>query len=237
MKLVKLYIVRLTSGFNFRLFFVIIIFKVGGHMDFLKMEAFVKKTLEENNAIKPKKEAHKFRSRYEHSIRVYKWCKKLVYDLPNCNKDILYTAAIFHDVGYSCGKDSHANNSKEIFLKYAKDNNFDDNFSNEVARIISLHSNKELLNDKNSSDELIILLEADLLDEEGCMGIVWDLLAKGYNGCESYQDSLNEIWKHSAHILSQDFMVTPLAKKYWEEKKLFVREFITQFEKDLFMGE
>ena len=69
------------------------------------------------------------------------------------------------------------------------------------------------------------------------MGVVWDLLAKGYNGCDSYQDSLNEIWKHSAHILSQDFMVTPLAKKYWEEKKLFVREFITQFEKDLFMGE
>ena len=199
------------------------------------MLAFVKKTLEENNAIKPLKAHHSFRSRYTHSVRIYKWCKRLVLDLPNCNKDILYTAAIFHDIGYAHGKKDHAKESAKLFLEYAKDNNFDDDFSSEVARIISLHSNKELLKDKDSTDELILLLEADLLDEEGCMGIVWDLLSKGALGCENYEDSLSEVWNHSGHILNQDYMVTPIAKKYWDEKKNFVKEFLEQFESDLFL--
>lgn len=217
------------------MFFVIIFSKVGDIMDFDKMLEYVKKTLEENNAIKPPKPNQCFRSRYTHSIRIYKWCKRLVADKPNCNTDILYTAAIFHDIGYSHGKENHAEESAKMFLEYAKENNFDVDFSNEVARIISLHSDKILLKDKNSTDELILLLEADLLDEEGCMGIVWDLLSKGALGCNNYEDSLSEIMKHSGHILNQDYMVTPIARKYWDEKKAFVNEFLEQFASDLFM--
>ncbi len=199
------------------------------------MMDFVKNMLEKHNAIKPLKPNQSFRSRYTHSIRIYKWCERLVADLPECNKDILYTAAIFHDVGYSYGKENHAEASAKIFREYGKENGFDKDFIDEVARIISLHSDKSLLKDPNSTPELIILLEADLLDEEGCMGIVWDLLSKGALGCDNYEDSLSEIWHHSGHILKQDYMVTPLARKYWDEKKQFVNEFLAQFSSDLFM--
>ena len=206
-------------------------------MDYEKMKEYVKKTLEEHNAIKPKKKEHGFRSRYTHTLRVLEWCKRIENDFDDVNKEILYTSAIFHDIGYSLGKENHANSSVIFFEKYAKENNFPDSFISEVSKNISLHSNKGLLKDPSTSKELILLLEADLLDEEGCLGIVWDLLAKGALGASTYEDSLEEVWKHSGHILTQDFMVTPLAKKYWDEKKMFVRDFLNQFEKDLFMGE
>ena len=91
---------------------------------------------------------------------------------------------------------------------------------------------------KESKDkEFIVVLEADLLDEEGSLGIVWDLLAAGQNNPNSYLDAINEIKKHSIHILSQDFMVTPTAIKVWDEKKTLVKDFISQLYEDLFVEE
>jgi len=203
-------------------------------MDFDKMLQFVKKTLEDNNAIKSKNIHHQFRSRYTHTIRVLNWAKRISSDL-KCNTDILYTACIFHDVGYAWGKENHALISSKIFEEYAKDNNLDNEFVKEVSRIISLHSNKELLNDKDSTPELILLLEADLLDEEGALGIVWDLLAYGSKGSSDYESALGEIYIHSGHILSQDFMVTEKAKEYWNKKKELVKNFIDSYKMDLFI--
>ena len=97
------------------------------------------------------------------------------------------------------------------------------------------HSNKDLLTKEETSLEMIVLLEADLMDEEGALGLVFDLLAEGTKSPDSYEIVFNEIMKHSAHILEQDFMVTPLAKKYWEEKKEFIRKFIEDLKFDLFM--
>ena len=203
-------------------------------LDFDDMLKYVKNMLVENNAIKPDNPLHQFRSRYSHTERVLGWAKRISVD-EECNKDVLYTAAIFHDVGYSKGKKEHAYTSSLIFLDYAKNHNFDQDFSLFVADIISKHSNKELLEDKNSPIELILLLEADLLDEEGALGIGWDLLALGASNVDSYYDAIPGLLKHSGHILNQDYMKTKLAKKYWDEKKELVRNFIEEFKKDLFM--
>ncbi|MDE7106165.1 MAG: hypothetical protein K2O22_03275, partial [Anaeroplasmataceae bacterium] len=81
----------------------------------------------------------------------------------------------------------------------------------------------------------VVLLEADLMDEEGALVIVFDLLAEGYKTPASYDTVFNEIMIHSAHILDQDYMVTPLAKKFWEEKKQFIQKFIEDLKFDLFM--
>ena len=200
------------------------------------MLEYVYDVLKENNAIKPKKPTQFFRSRATHTYRVFEWCKRIIVDRPNCNEEILYTAAIFHDAGYAISKENHAAYSVKIFKSYAEKNNFDPKFVNEVSKIIAVHSDKSLLKDENSSDELILLLEADLLDEEGAMGIVWDLLSQGFLGCDTYEIALDAIWTHSAHILNQDYMVTPLAKKIWEEKKELVGNFIKNLEADLFLG-
>jgi uncharacterized protein len=89
----------------------------------------------------------------------------------------------------------------------------------------------------SKNPEFIIVLEADLLDEEGSLGIVWDLLAAGQKNAMSYLDAIDEIKKHSIHILSQDFMKTPTAIKIWDEKKNLVKDFVSQLYEDLFMEE
>lgn len=203
------------------------------NLNFDEMLKYAEVTLYANDMERRERSKHSFRSRYKHITRVLGWCKRIEKDL-ECDKDVLYTSAIFHDVGYSVNKEGHAKYSAEMFLKYANEHNFDKDFTDKVYDIILKHSNKEYLNNKDSSNELILLLEADLLDEEGALGLVWDLMARGAKHSISYDEALDEIETHSGHILEQDYMVTPTAKMYWNKKKKFVKEFIDEFKFDLF---
>lgn len=203
-------------------------------MDYEKMFSFVNNILKENNAIKPKRKDQCFRNRYEHSVRVFKWAKRLASDFENIDLDVCLTACIFHDVGYAYGHEEHPVNSVKIFKEYASENNLDPLFVEKVSDIIYVHSDKSLLKNPNSSAELIIMLEADLMDEEGALGVVWDLFSEGMTNPDSFDCGLETLYKHSAHILNQDYMVTPLAKKIWNEKKELVKDFILQLKEDLF---
>ena len=205
-------------------------------MNYEEMLEFVKKTLESTDKIKPNNPMHAFRNRYLHSYRVYMWARRIADDL-ECNREVLYTAAIFHDVGYSVEKNNHAMHSEMIFRRYAVAHNFDASFTDSVAGAIALHSHKELLNDPATPAELILLMEADLLDEEGALGIAWDLLARGAKGAKDYTESLEALKIHSGHILNQDYMVTKRAKMYWNHKKELVRSFINELVSDLFLEE
>lgn len=205
-------------------------------MDYKKMLDFVRKTLEENDAIKPRNVHHQFRDRAKHSYRIYRWVERLSPDYPDADLEVAKTAAIFHDVGYAIAKKEHAFYSAEIFKKYATNNNFPADFTNKVFYIIENHSNKDLLKTTDNK-ELILVLEADLLDEEGAMGLMWDLMAAGSKGVEEYEDGMEELYIHSCHILGQDFMVSPIAKKYWDEKKKLVSDYLLQIKEDLFIEE
>lgn len=208
---------------------------MGDDMDYNTMLVYVENALKENNALYHSK--FSFRNRFKHIQRVFQWCKRIMVDCPNCNREMLLTAAIFHDVGYSYGKKDHAKKSAEIFLKYAVEHDFDFEFMMRTSEIIALHSDKNLIKEKSSPEELVLLLEADLLDEEGALGIVWDLLYKGMNEPKDYMDALAAIHEHSAHIVNQDCMITPLARKYWEEKKELVIRFCDSLQQDLFLKE
>ena len=78
------------------------------------------------------------------------------------------------------------------------------------------------------------MLEADLLDEEGALGIVWDLMALGSMGGVNYYDAIDAL-KHAKHILKQDYMITPIARQIWEKKKDLVKCFTDELERDLFL--
>lgn len=203
--------------------------------DFNDMLLYVKERLESANAIKPDKPHNCFRSRFSHISRVLNWCKRIEDDFDDLDKDSLYAAAIFHDVGYAYGKKNHANNSADIFAEYGKSHGFTDDYINKVVYLIKNHSNKELLKDENTSHELIILLEADLLDEEGALGLVWDLLECGMENPKSYYDTYFVGIEHSSHILNQDYMVTKKAKAYWDNKKKIIKEFNKELAFDLFI--
>jgi uncharacterized protein len=203
-------------------------------MNYEDMFLYVRNILEENNAIKSPKPHQQFRDRYMHTRRVYEWGRRLLGDYDDLDKDVIFTSIIFHDSGYAYGQKDHPINSNKIFLEYAEKNNFDKDFIDEVSYIILNHSEKELLKTTDNHN-FIIMMEADLLDEDGALGILWDLLSAGYNETPSYYSALDELNKHSAHILSQDFMVSKTAKFYWNNKKRLVLEFIESINDDLFI--
>lgn len=205
-------------------------------LNYEDMLEFVKHTLTQNQGIRSHKPQLYFRNRFEHIQRVYGWAKRILAGVEHCNQEIVLTAAIFHDVGYNQNsQESHAKLGAEIFLEYASSKKFDITFTNTVYEMILAHSDKELIQKPGTPIEMVVLLEADLIDEEGALGIVFDLLAEGFKCPNSYDSVFNEIMIHSAHILEQNYMVTPIAKKIWEEKKCFIRNFIRDLKYDLFM--
>jgi len=202
-------------------------------MNYDEIFKFVEQKLIENDGLFSKK--FSFRNRFEHIVRVFKWCERLLTQDIECDRDVVLTAAAFHDVGYhSQLSDEHAEASAIIFREYASSHGFDPEFTLNVEYTISRHSDKQILKDRDTPIELVILMEADLLDEEGAMGIAWDLMADSRNMPTSYDSSIAYINKHAAHILNQDYMVTPLAKEIWEHKKEVVRSFLAELRYDLF---
>ena len=79
------------------------------------------------------------------------------------------------------------------------------------------------------------MLEADLLDEEGAMGIVWDCMTMGNAHASSYAKAYYHIME-SSNKEEPNPMVTERARKYWDEKKEIVAIFSRVLEDDLMIG-
>jgi uncharacterized protein len=196
---------------------------------------YVKAYLDTNNGERSQKKELSFRSRTAHSERVYKLARKLSAGISGINENVLFTAATFHDIGHSIDKDNseHSVRSADIFKEYAITYDMDKTFAEEVYTLIKHHSNKELLKQATTPIELILLMEADLLEEEGAMGIVYDCMAVGALNPTRFEDAYYHIKKYSAKILEYNPMVTDLAKKYWTQKQKTIIDFLEQLEFEL----
>lgn len=173
-----------------------------------------------------------FRKRYEHIVRVVQWAELLSKEI-ELDYNALIVAAIFHDVGYE-GEDNenHAERSAEIFKQFALTKQWEKLFVEKVYDLILWHSRKDLLG-RDISAELVILMEADLMDEEGSMRIVRDCMTAGANHPESYKDAYYHILKHKK--IGPNPMVTEMAKRIWNEKKKIENDFIAELKNDLFL--
>lgn len=202
---------------------------------------FVQNYLITHNGDKSPRIQETFRHRTEHVVRVLKWANLIIDSLSfeerkNINKDVIELAAIFHDVGYGSEhfKNSHGIESSQIFKEYALGNGFDEQLINEVYNMIYIHQNKALLN-MNISENLRILMEADMLDEEGAMSIVWDLITLGQTFPQSYEEALYKLTDYSAKILKNNPMRHKASIEAWENKQKLVKKFIDSLKKDLFI--
>ena len=194
---------------------------------------YVKDYLTVHNGDEPSNPLMAFRSKYQHTIRVLGWAKRLAEGRKDIHTDVLYTAAIFHDIGYSTeGKESHAERGAKVFYEYGTKSKMGLSFIEKVKNLISLHSFKELLKEQDIPIELILLIEADLLDEEGALRMVWYTLDKGISGAKSYDDVLKHIVMGNNKRLVNP-MVTEKAKYYWNEKQKLVETFTKQLEDDI----
>lgn len=202
---------------------------------------YVQEFISSTNGDKSPRELETFRHRCEHVVRVLNWVNRIIESLDDNKKEELdlyaiRLAAVFHDVAYGIEhfKNSHGIEGAMIFKEYALKNNFDLELINKVYNMIYIHQDKTLLK-QNISEELTILIEADMLDEEGAMGIVWDLLTLGNFRPKSYKEALNKIESYSAKILKENPMKHQYAFNEWAKKQELVKNFILSLKQDLFL--
>ena len=181
-----------------------------------------------------------FRKRSEHIWRVFVWAQRLSEGCAaNIDRAALLTAALFHDIGYSKSLSDHANQSALIFRDYALNKNYENNQIDFIEYLIRNHSNKAVLFSLDIPLELVLLLEADMLDETGALGIIWDAMMTGRRGAQNYKESYNLLLSHSCNddVLKQNPMRTEKAKAIWENKQKLVGEFVKQLGYDLAVNE
>lgn len=200
-----------------------------------KMFKFVKDYLENNEAETTKIGKFPFRKRSEHIRRVFMWAQRIVDGEAYINKEAVLVAAIFHDIGYAISLDNskHADDSAILCEKYLKESGYDSEFISLVAYLVRSHSNKELMTVSDTPLELILLMEADLLDETGALSVVWDCMMEGSEQIQTFDKTYNHIMNYSYKSLNVNPMVTAKSKAFWESKQNLMKEFIDQLSFDL----
>jgi uncharacterized protein len=152
------------------------------------------------------------------------------------DQEALLTAAVFHDVGYALPPygTAHAQNSALVFEEYAAVHGFEPEQLKFISYLIANHSNKGMLKSCDTPLELVLLMEADLLDETGALSLVWDSLSIGGKEDPSYEKVYERMLKTRQEHENCP-LVTDMGRKIWEEKRALVRSFVEQLENDLGM--
>lgn len=176
----------------------------------------------------------RFRSRAEHIARVAMWLERLMVQGDVETPEALRLAVAFHDVGYARGVEDHAAHSADILREYAACQGLDAALVEQAAFLVAEHSNKaRWLGAPDAPRDLVLLMEADLLDEEGAMGLARDCLMAGENGAGGYEDAYDRMRRYEPPRLARYPMVTPLARQFWAEKQQIIRTFLQAFAFDL----
>ncbi len=132
-----------------------------------------------------------FRNRFHHCIRVALLAAEIA-ELEGADVDVAAVGGLFHDCGKAAGRD-HANVSAEICRRYLTENQLHLRKIDRIVDCVQYHSGSTVFSDCSYPDDLVILRDADRLDEVGAMGITWTLLAAGTLEPQSYSDVLNRL--------------------------------------------
>ncbi len=178
----------------------------------------------------------KFRyNRSEHTMRVCQWAVRLADEYPGeIDLDSLKIAAIFHDIGYSVEEDrtSHPANGAKLCREYLTARNYPAAQVDFICELILRHSDKECIHDDIPA-ELILLMEADLLDDTGAQGIVLDIWVESRREDADYASMLGHIREYTLRTMQKDSVRTPAAKRIWAEKRALAESFAESLSRDL----
>lgn len=211
-----------------------------GPLDYAGMLDFVEQKLNTHGTedIDAKKELNY--SRFEHTKRVLGWALRLYEaseDKEKMNYEDLMIATIFHDVGRNIGFErgiSHAEAGVPITKQYLVEHGFDESRADYIASLVGKHSDKWLMKDKDIDRNLLLLMEADLLDDMGALGLVMDcMIVRGRRPDAEFVDCYDHIMRFTHRIQQDNPMVSPEGKQMWDEKTKLVFEFTEQLYKDI----
>ena len=182
-------------------------------------------------------------SRYEHTKRVLGWAKRL-YDAAPDKTGLRYAdlmiAAVFHDVGRGISDRSGADHAKAgapIAREWLLANGYSGERAGYIAGLVSAHSDKWRMKDPGTDRNLVMLMEADLLDDMGLLGIVMDsLIVRARKEDATFYDCYNHYERYT-HPMQHDCpVVTPEARRFWDEKTELTDRFVDLFRRDILIG-
>ena len=174
-----------------------------------------------------------FRKRFDHIMRVYKWAQR-INEVENGDEQVLYTAAIFHDIGKAVGGElPHALISAEICEDYLKASSFPADKIEKVLQAVRLHSSKDDTS-LNLNLEDKILMDADLCDEVGATAVLWDNMAIALEDAPDYLKAYERHleYYHKLELLKNQ-LKTPTGKRFYEERLSFLGRFINELKYEL----
>ena len=218
-----------------------------GSADYKGMLAFVKHTLE---GIQTEGEngigIHKLEfgyTRFEHTKRVLGWVKRLydaTQDKTGLRYEDLMIAAIFHDVGRAVSAQSgidHAEAGVPLTRNWLLSNGYDPARTEYIAGLVGSHSEKWRMHDPDMDRNLLMLMEADLLDDMGLLGLVMDtMIVRAGKAEATFYDCYNHYERYT-HPMQHDCpVVTPEAKAFWDIKTESTDRFMEQYRKDILFG-
>ncbi len=199
----------------------------GEIMNYAEVIEYVKKMTADNG--RPSK--YPFRSRYDHTMRVYRWAIKLQSKLGG-DMDIIALAALLHDIGWDETR-PHGEVGAELAVEYLDSIGVDPDIIRRVGEIIMIHEDKDT--DADLSLECKIVMDADLLDEVGAIGILWDAMATACEDEANYKKAYYRI-KNYYRINKPKIRrcKTDAARAEYTKRMQMIEAYIYQLEKELF---
>lgn len=196
-------------------------------MNYAEVIEYVRKMTSENG----RPPMYPFRSRFEHTLRVYRWAIKLQSKLGG-NLDIIVLAALLHDIGWDETR-SHAEVGAELAVEYLDSIGVDPEIIKRVGEIIMIHEDKDT--DADLSLECKIVMDADLLDEVGAISVLWDSMATACEDEASYKKAYYRI-KNYYRINKPKIRrcKTDAARAEYTKRMQLLESYIFQLEKELF---
>ena len=209
-----------------------------GKGSYIEMLSFVEDVLNASTEDMTAKEDIAY-SRFEHTKRVLGWMLRLYKESDNKEKlrfTDLVIATIFHDVGRPLAdqkKMSHALAGGPITREYLEKLGYDRERVDFIVNLVEKHSDKWLMKNDDIDPNLLLLMEADLLDDMGAQGIVMDcMITEKRNPEAKFTDCLDHMTRYTRALQKKNPMVSFAGRKIWEEKTDLVNKFVDAFETD-----
>ena len=180
-------------------------------------------------------------SRFEHSKRVLGWAKRLydkTEDKTGLRYEDLMIATIFHDVGRAesakTGLMSHAAAGVPITREYLRSHGYPEDRAEYICGLVGAHSDKWRMTDPDIDRNLLMLMEADYLDDMGALGIVMDsLIVRARKEKATFYDCYNHFCRYTLPMQYDSPMVTPEGRYFWDEKTDIVKRFVEHIRRDI----
>lgn len=213
-----------------------------GKLDYADMLSFVERTLEKSGSENMGYKIDIVYSRFEHTKRVLGWAKRL-YEMADNKDDLNYEnimiATIFHDVGRNVSDGAgipHAQAGVPITRKYLLEHGFESDRVECICSLVGSHSDKHRMLETDLDKNLLLLMEADLLDDMGALGIVMDcMITEKRNPNACFTDCLDHIERYTYRMQQDNPMVTVAGRQLWDKKTKLVHSFVDALQEDVIL--